>query len=166
MDCQLLHQKVRQRISVIPENWHFNSFKLPKWIFWETIFEIWEDQCLFFLCFHYWDLMSNNWRFIIVIVKGLYLRLFADIFDLIIDDPFLTLQKYFTSRSYLLLAKIQRFYLSWKSLDKDYILLPSSLKPSLVPSLDNNSLELEVNDFLFKGIKNVHCQLQLVVLLG
>ena len=88
MDCQLLHQKVRQRISLIQENWHFNSFKLPKWIFWETIFEIWEDQCLFFLCFHYWDLMSNNWRFIIVIVKGLYLRLFADIFDLIIDDPF------------------------------------------------------------------------------
>ena len=25
MDRHLLRQKVRQRISVIPENWHFNS---------------------------------------------------------------------------------------------------------------------------------------------
>ena len=24
-DCQLLRQKVHQRISVIPESWHFNS---------------------------------------------------------------------------------------------------------------------------------------------
>ena len=25
MNRQLLRQKIRQRISVIPENWHFNS---------------------------------------------------------------------------------------------------------------------------------------------
>ena len=25
MDHHLLRQKIRQRISVIPENWHFNS---------------------------------------------------------------------------------------------------------------------------------------------
>ena len=37
---------------------------MPKWVFWETIFELWEHQCLFFLCFHYWDLMTNNWHFI------------------------------------------------------------------------------------------------------
>ena len=35
-----------------------------------------------------------------------------------------------------------------------------------VPFLDNNSLELEMNVFMFKGMKNVHCQLQLVVYLG
>ena len=40
------------------------KIKLPKWIFWESIFEIWEHQCLLFLCFHYWDLMTNNWLFI------------------------------------------------------------------------------------------------------
>ena len=32
--------------------------------FWETIFELWEHQCLSFYCFHYWDLMTNNWHFI------------------------------------------------------------------------------------------------------
>ena len=29
-DCQLLRQKVRLRISVIPENWHFNSRSVLK----------------------------------------------------------------------------------------------------------------------------------------
>ena len=29
-DRQLLRQKVRRRISVIPENWHFNSYFVLK----------------------------------------------------------------------------------------------------------------------------------------
>ena len=44
--------------------WRQNVNWIAKMNFWETIFEIWEHQCLFFSCFHYWDLMTNNWRFI------------------------------------------------------------------------------------------------------
>ena len=50
-DHDLLRQKVRQRISVIPENWHFNSSFVLKTL----------------------------------------LRFFEELFDVIIDDPFLTL---------------------------------------------------------------------------
>ena len=52
MDCQLLRQKVRQRISVMktktkmfPENWHFNSrfvlktTKTPEFVFITEIFD-------------------------------------------------------------------------------------------------------------------------------
>ena len=45
--------------------------KLPKWIFWETIFEIWKHQCLSFM----FSLLRFIWR----------------TFDVIIDDPYLTL---------------------------------------------------------------------------
>ena len=40
------------------------KIKLPKWIFWETIFEIWEHQCLFFYVFITEIYLTNNWRFI------------------------------------------------------------------------------------------------------
>ena len=60
-DHHLLRQKVRQRISVIPENWHFNSRFVLKTA--KT-----PVQCLFSL-----------------------LRFFDKLFDVIIDDPFLTL---------------------------------------------------------------------------
>ena len=47
------------------------SIKLPKWIFLETIFEIWEHQCLFFM----FSLLRFIWQTIddllIVVVKGL-----------------------------------------------------------------------------------------------
>ena len=62
MDCQLLHQKVCQRISVIPENWNFSSrfvlktTKTPVFAFtteilwrtflrnkWQSIFDVVKD---------------------------------------------------------------------------------------------------------------------------
>ena len=56
MNRQLLRQKVRQRISVIPENWHFNS------------------------------------RFVLKTTKTPVFVFISEIlFDIIIDDPFLTL---------------------------------------------------------------------------
>ena len=78
MKRQLIGQKLVRKLlflvccffSVIWNISKINCFedkmkiKLPKWVFWETIFELWEHQCLSFLCFHYWDLMTINWRFI------------------------------------------------------------------------------------------------------
>ena len=58
-DRQLLRQKVRQRISVIPENWHFNSCFVLKTTKTPEVFSL--------------------------------LRFFDGLFDVIIDNPFLTL---------------------------------------------------------------------------
>ena len=57
-DCHLLHQKVHQKISVIPENWHFNS-----------------------------DFVLKTTKTPVFVL----LKLFDELFDVINDNPFLTL---------------------------------------------------------------------------
>ena len=65
MDCHLLRQRVRQRISVIPENWHFNSrlvlktTKTPVFVFITEI--LWQT---------FW---RNKWRSVFDVVKNLRL---------------------------------------------------------------------------------------------
>ena len=44
--------------------WRPNGNWIAKMNFLGNYFEIREHQCLFVLCFHYWGLMTNNWRFI------------------------------------------------------------------------------------------------------
>ena len=50
MDCHLLRQKVCQRISIIPENWHFDSrfvlktTKTPLLRFFDEVFDVINDD--------------------------------------------------------------------------------------------------------------------------
>ena len=49
---------------------------MPKWFFWETIFEIWRHQCLFFMFFiteiYLTNIWRDNWRSVFDVVKGLH----------------------------------------------------------------------------------------------